>query len=116
MPYTINEEKTLPQTSDAVFLAVKAATAGLEGKILHENIEGKQVNIQFPKTIHGQVLGDRTVFNTHVEFDDGTVKLVVEAFPVDAVGRKLMFGARKGVTRKVLDWFWAHIDHNLEDK
>jgi len=116
MPYTIDEEKTFPQSPDAVFNAVKAASAGLEGKILLEDIEGKQVNIQFPKTIHGKVLGDRTVFNTHVLLADGTVNLVVEAFPVDAVGRKLMFGARKGVTRKVLDWFWAHIEHNLEDK
>jgi hypothetical protein len=38
----------------------------------------------------------------------------VEAFPVDAVGRQLMFGARKGVTRKALTWFWANINQNLK--
>lgn len=116
MPYTINEEKNFSQTPEEVFSAIKAAAAGLEGKILLEDAEAKQVNIQFHKTIHGQVLGDRTVFQTQVQADDGSARLVVEAFPVDAVGRKLMFGARKGVTRKVLDWFWAHVDHNLKDK
>lgn len=40
----------------------------------------------------------------------------VEAFPVDAVGRKLQFGARKGVTRTVLNWFWAHVEHNLKSE
>lgn len=116
MSYTINEEKTFSHTPDAVLDAVKATAVGLEGKILLEDIDGKQVNIQFHKTIHGKVLGDRTVFHTHVLDDGGKVKLVVEAFPVDAVGRKLMFGARKGVTRKVLDWFWAHVEHNLKDR
>ena len=114
MPYTINEEKTFPQEPENILKAVKAAVTGLEGKILLENADANQINIQFPKTIHGQVLGDRTVFNTQVLADGESHKLVVEAFPVDAVGRKLMFGARKGVTRKVLTWFWAHIDHNLK--
>ena len=114
MPYTINEQKTFPQPPEKVFQAVKAACTGLEGKILKEDAEAKLVNIQFPKTIHGQTLGDRTVFNTQLTPAGEGTTLVVEAFPVDAVGRKLMFGARKGVTRTVVDWFWAHIDHNLK--
>ena len=54
------------------------------------------------------------MFNTQVNAAEEGAKLVVEAFPVDAVGRKLMFGARKGVTRTVLNWFWAHVEHNLK--
>jgi len=115
MPYTINEDKTFPHSPDKVLGAVKAAVAGLEGKILSEDAGEKQVNIQFNKTIHGKVLGDRTVFQAEVKPADEGAQLVVEAFPVDAVGRKLMFGARKGVTRTVLDWFWAHVDHNLKE-
>ena len=114
MPYTINEEKVFPESPDQVYAAVKAAVTGLEGKVLNEDAAAKQVNIQFHKTIHGKVLGDRTVFQTQVAEDADGTKLVVEAFPVDAVGRKLQFGARKGVTRTVLNWFWAHIDHNLK--
>jgi len=32
---------------------------------------------------------------------------VVDAFPLDAVERKLLFGARKGATQTVVTWFIA---------
>jgi hypothetical protein len=38
---------------------------------------------------------------------------VVDAFPLDAVARKLMFGTRKGVTLTVVTWFLAHLDYNF---
>ncbi|MBN2499849.1 MAG: hypothetical protein JXB38_03720 [Anaerolineales bacterium] len=114
MPYTTNEEKVFPDSADAVYAAVKAAVAGLEGKVLSEDADAKQLKVQFHKTIHGKVLGDRSVFQTQIEENGEGTKLLVEGFPVDAVGRKLMFGARKGVTRTVMNWFWAHIDHNLK--
>jgi hypothetical protein len=38
---------------------------------------------------------------------------VVDAFPLDAVERKLMFGARPGVTQTIVTWFIAHLEHNL---
>jgi len=38
---------------------------------------------------------------------------VVDAFPLDAVERKLMVGARKGVAQTVVTWFIAHLEHNL---
>ncbi len=37
----------------------------------------------------------------------------IEAYPLDPVGRKLMFGARKGVTRTVVTWFYAHLENRL---
>lgn len=40
--------------------------------------------------------------------------VVVEAFPLEAVQRKLMFGARKGVTRTVVTRFVAHLENNLD--
>jgi hypothetical protein len=94
-----------------VLTAVQGAAAGLEGKILEQ--DEQSVRIQFHKTIHGQVLGDRTVFETTLHDADGGTRLAVEAYPVDAIGKKLQFGARKGVTRTVMGWFWAHIDHQL---
>jgi hypothetical protein len=40
-------------------------------------------------------------------------QLVVDAYPLDALERKLMFGARKGVTQTVVTWFVAHLEHHL---
>lgn len=111
MPYTITDEKQFPYSTDTVLTAVQGTAKGLEGKIIHQ--EDRAVRIQFPKTIHGQVLGDRSVFELALHETDGGTRLAIEAYPVDAIGKKLAFGARKGVTQKVLTWFWAHMDHNL---
>jgi len=58
----------------------------------------------------GQTLGERTELSCTVSADGN---VVVDAFPLDAVERKLMFGARKGVTLTVVTWFIAHLEHNL---
>jgi len=113
MPYTIHEEKVFQNTRDRVRDAVLAATSGLEGKVHKRNEEQNTLTLRFHKTIHGQVLGDRTVFEIQLKDENSGTLLAVDAYPVDAVYRKLMFGARKGVTKKVLSWFWAHVDHNL---
>lgn len=112
MSYTIEEQKEFEVSSEKLTEAVKAAVKGLEGKIAKQD-EGS-LQLAFNKTIHGQVLGDRTVFEVQLDGDEGKSSVAVKAYPVDAVGRELKFGARKGVTRTVLDWFWAHIDHNLK--
>ncbi len=39
--------------------------------------------------------------------------VVLDAYPLDAIDRKLMFGARKGVTQTVVTWFTAHLENNL---
>ena len=111
MPYTITDEKQFPYPSDIVLTAVRGAAKGLEGEIIQQ--EDQVVHIRFHKTIHGQVLGDRSVFELALHETDGGTRLAIEAYPVDAIGKKLMFGARKGVTQTVLTWFWAHIDHHL---
>jgi hypothetical protein len=58
-------------------------------------------------------LGERTELSCEVRADGEAGIVVVDAFPLDAVERKLMFGARKGVTLTVVTWFIAHLEHNL---
>lgn len=114
MPFTVNEEKEFPFSVDKVFEAIKAAADGLQGKISSKNEENTSLQLNFNKTIHGKVLGDRTVLVMKLDELGSKISVAIEAYPVDAVGRKLMFGARKGVSQTVLDWFWAHLDHNLK--
>ncbi len=115
MSYTITEEKTYTHSTSAVFAAAQGAVAGLQGKVLKEDSAAGTLEAQFDKKIHGKVLGDRTQFQVQVKEDGaGGTAVAVEGFPIDAVGRKLMFGARKGVVRTVLDWYWAHLEHRLE--
>ncbi|MBE2202223.1 MAG: hypothetical protein IAE79_26675 [Anaerolinea sp.] len=114
MSYTITEERAYPQDDAAVFGAARGAVDGLKGKVLKESAADGVLEIQFDKTILGKVLGDRTQLNVQVK-SAGPKKttVAIEGYPIDAVGRKLMFGARKGVTRTAADWFWAHLEHRL---
>jgi hypothetical protein len=112
--YDISEEKIYSQSEDLVLNAILGAISGLEGKVIERGEDQKKLKAYFPKTILGNTLGDRT--HMHVELNavaEGT-KVSVLAYPVDAVERKLMFGARKGVTRTVVTWFWAHLEHRLK--
>lgn len=112
--YDISEEKVFPLPEEQVLQAVKGAIAGLEGEILESREDQKKLKVYFPKTILGNTLGDRTHVLIEWTVADGGTKVNVLAYPVDAVQRKLQFGARKGVTRKVVTWFWAHVEHRLK--
>lgn len=73
----------------------------------------ESTEIKFDKKILGRVLGDRTQIKVLITPQDDGCKVTVEAFPLDAVGRRLLFGARAGVTETVVDWFFAHLEHRV---
>jgi hypothetical protein len=114
MPFTIKENKSYAWDKTAVFAAAQKAIAGLEGKTLNEDASAGTIHAQFDKKIHGQVLGDRSQILVFVTAAGGDqTDIAIEAFPVNPVGQKLQFGARKGVVPKVVSWFWAHLEHHL---
>jgi hypothetical protein len=113
MSFTVKEDRNYNQPVEAVMAAAAGAVGGLQGEIVAQQ-EG-QLQARFNKTIHGKVLGDRTELKALVDTaDNGACQVFVEIYPIDAVGRKLMFGARKGVARTVVDWYWAHLEHRLK--
>ncbi len=114
MPFTVKEARTYEQPNDKTFQAALKAIAGLEGKVLAQDQAAGTIKGQFNKTIHGKVLGDRSEILVGVSADaNGQSSVVVEAYPINPVGQKLMFGARKGVMPTVVGWFWAHLEHHL---
>ncbi len=112
--FTINDEKQYSCSSEEVYQAALGAIGGLEGKILKQDPAAGTVEVRFDKKILGKVLGDRTQMKVMITNPDNDSSAVaVEIYPLDAVGQKLMFGARKGVSRTVADWFYAHLEHRL---
>lgn len=108
MSYTINEERIYEGSSaELLHTTSLAAIKGIEGK-LSEN-SPTQIVAKFHKTILGKTVGDRT----HLTLDISESKINATIYPLDAVGRPLMFGARKGVSATVLKWFFAHLEHRL---
>ncbi len=114
MPYTIKEEKKYDHPVKDVQQASMAAIEHLGGKMLEQDEARGSLSAQLNKTILGKTVGERTQFNINTQaLSDAESRLAIEAFPLDAIGRKLMFGARKGVTRKVLDWFYEGLENHL---
>lgn len=113
MSYDINEERSYGQDQSAVFQAALGAVGGLEGKVLKQDSAAGTIEAKFDKKILGKVLGDRTQFEIQVLAGGDGTTVKATGYPIDPVGRKLMFGARKGVTSTVMGWFWAHLEHRL---
>ncbi|MCA9901597.1 MAG: hypothetical protein KC433_25625 [Anaerolineales bacterium] len=111
--FTIQDEKQYDASSEAIFQAALGAVGGLEGKILKQDATAGTIEAEFHKTILGKVLGDRTHMNVSISGAAGGTAVAIEIYPLNAVGQKLMFGARKGVSRTVANWFFAHLEHRL---
>jgi hypothetical protein len=113
MPLEQHQEKSYSQDAPSLYQAALKATEKLEGKIITSAPEKFRFEARFPKVILGKTLGERTQLAFEVRAQGENNQVVVEAFPLDALERKLLFGARKGVTLTVVTWFMAHLEHNL---
>lgn len=113
MPYDVHQEKKFSQPQEAVFSAVMNAIETLKGKIVSSKPTEFKAEVKFDKTVLGKVLGDRTQMTCVVQSQEDGSNLVMDIYPLDAVERKLMFGARKGVSEEVLRLFVENIEANL---
>jgi|SRR5712692_4636997 len=113
MPLEQHQEKVYPREAQSIYQAGLKASEKLGGKILSSAPEKLRFEARFPKVILGKTLGERTQLACEVRTSGDGGILVVDAFPLDALERKLMFGARKGVTLTVITWFIAHLENNL---
>jgi hypothetical protein len=113
VPYDQHKEKNYDRDAQSIYQAALKATEKLDGKIISSAPQQYRFTARFPKVILGKTLGERTELSCQVRADGAGGLAVVDAFPLDAVERKLMFGARPGVTLTVVTWFMAHLDNNL---
>src|SRR4030095_5499200 len=113
MPFEQHQEKNYPKDAQSIYQAALKATEKLDGKIISSIPEQNRFTARLPKTILGKTLGERTELSCEVRTNGESNMVVVDAFPLDAVERKLLFGARKGVTLTVVTWFIAHLENNL---
>jgi len=113
MAYDVHQEKNYSQDQGKVYDAAKKSVEKLKGQILKSKPDEFQFEVKFDKTLLGKVLGDRTQMTCVVQADGKGSKVVMDIYPLDAVGRKLMFGARKGVSEEVLRLFTENLESNL---
>jgi hypothetical protein len=113
MPFDQHKEKNYPKDAQSIYNAALKATERLDGKIISSKPEQLTFTARFPKVILGKTLGERTELSCVIRAGEAGGIVVVDAFPLDAVERKLMFGARPGVTSTVVTWFVAHLENVL---
>lgn len=112
-PYVVKESRSYDASVETLFETALAAAGGLQGKVQQQDAVAGQFEAQFDKKILGKVLGDRTRIHVSVTPAGAGSEISAEIYPLDAIGRPLQFGARKGVSATVLSWFWAHLEHRL---
>jgi hypothetical protein len=108
-----HQEKNYPKDAQSIYQAAIKATEKLGGNVISSAPEKFRFEARFPKVILGKTLGERTQLSCEVRSQGESSLVVLDAFPLDALERKLLFGARKGVTLTVVTWFTAHLEHNL---
>ncbi len=117
MPYDQYQTKifdhSFEDTYEAVFFSIKA----MGGKVLINDPAHKKLHAQMRKDLYGKTLGDRS--KLEIDFINETsdkTTISLKGYPLDAVGRKLMFGARKGVVETVLAAFFTEVEKRLVEK
>ncbi|HSG44703.1 MAG TPA: hypothetical protein VLA72_16255 [Anaerolineales bacterium] len=113
MPFDVHDEKSYSQDQSKIYDAAMKSVETLKGKVLSSKPDDFQFEVKFDKTLLGKVLGDRTQMTCVVQAEEGGSKVVLDIYPLDAVGRKLMFGARKGVSEEVVRLFSENLESNL---
>lgn len=113
MSFEQHFEKTYPKDAQGVYQAALKVTEKMEGKLVSASPETFRLEARFPKVIFNKTLGERTQLSCEIRAEGEACQVVIDAFPLDAVERKLMFGARPGVTKTVVTWFVAHLEHTL---
>ena len=113
MPYEQHREAGYAQDAETIFKAGLKANEALGGQIVTNTPAKFHLEVKMPKTIQGKVWGERTYITFEVRAQGEGRLAVVDAYPLDAIERKLMFGARKGVTEGVSDLFMETLAQQL---
>jgi len=114
MPFEINKTMTYPQPFEVVYRAAYLTIQELGGKVIKHDLANKQLFGQMDKKFQGRLLGDRSQLEmTFSQDTQGSTVLSIYAYPLNAVGQKLMFGARQGVVETVLAGFFSEVARKL---
>jgi hypothetical protein len=117
MPFEVKKVMTYSQSFEEVYKAAYLSIQSLKGKVVKHDLANKQLFGQMDKKFKGEVLGDRSQLEMTFSQDAGGKTVVsMYAYPLNAVGQKLMFGARKGVVETVVAGFFEEVAQKLEGK
>ena len=115
MPYEKKSSKIFSYPLETVFQAAKTCVPFMGGKILKEDEKKGLLHAQMDKKLFGDYLGDRSKLEmTFTSSAENETNVAIFAYPLNAVGQKLMFGAREGVVETMLAAFYEQLGKHLK--
>lgn len=116
MPFEKTASKIFSHPFKKMYEAACFSIKPMGGKILKNDPANKFMQAQMDKKLYGKVLGDRSMLEVTFSTEaDGSTRMDVLVYPLNAVGQKLMFGARKGVVETVLAAFYEEVEKRLTE-
>ena len=116
MSYTVKESKSFPRSASDMIASTSQALSALGGKLSRKSKpKAGYFDITFNKKINdkGQkrYINNRVQLHVKIQADSAEQSsLAVEAYPINPIGQKLMFGVRGKPARFVIDTFWAELE------
>jgi len=115
MPFEKTASKIFNHPFEKVYEAAYLSVKPMGGKVLKNDPANKILQAQMDKKLYGKILGDRSLLEVTFSTEtDGSIRIDVLAYPLNAIWQKLMFGARPGVVETVLAAFFNEIEKRLD--
>lgn len=116
MPFELTKTKEFNDTFENVYKSAYLTVKKLGGKIAVHDPEHKQMKALMDKKLQGKVLGDRSQLEFSFTVSGlGPIAVKIYGYPLNAVGQKLMFGARPGVVETVISAIFEEMDAKLKE-
>ena len=112
-PFDQYDKHTFSSSVEPVIEALAAGAKRLGATVKVTDVATGLFEAQFDKKMRGKILGDRSWVEVHVTAKGGTAHCSLYAFPLNAIGQKLMFGARDGVVDAVIAALWEETELEL---
>ena len=109
-PFDQYDEHTFSASVEQVIAALQVGARKLGAEVKAIDAAAGTFDAQFEKKMRGKILGDRSWVEVRVAAKGGTAHCRLYAFPLNAIGQKLMFGARAGVVDAVIAALWEETE------
>ena len=110
----VKESKAYPRPAAEVASAAAEVVKEIEGKLAKGSDPAQgRVEANFNKSVAGKSFGNRVQLVVRVTGEGNESTLALEAYPVDPLGKKLLFGVLGDPARLVVSAFTARLDKRL---
>lgn len=115
MGYEVKESRAYARPAAEVTAAAAEVLKAIDGKLSKStDLAAGRVEASFNKSVAGKAFGNRVQVVVQITGQGADCALALEAFPVDPLGKRLLFGVLGSPARLVVDAFTSRLDGRLK--